>query len=179
MTCARCFKDLEEGSSFCRFCGIAIGTTPRAHQITRRPDEGRLGGVCAGLAAYFDTDVTLVRLAWVVLSIAPGLLLGGVLVYAICWILLPIATPEERYVYRGKRLTRSVADRQLAGVCGGLAEYLDVDSTIVRIVSAVLAIYPGAVIGGAIAYLIGWIVIPPSRSPIHVDTTPRSAESLP
>lgn len=179
MTCARCFKDLEEGSSFCRFCGAAVAATPRAGRITRLPDEGRLGGVCAGLAAYFDTDVTLVRLAWVILSIAPGLLLGGVIVYAICWILLPIATPQERYIYRGKRLTRAVADRQIAGVCGGLAEYLDVDSTIVRIVSVVLAIYPGAIIGGAVAYLIGWIVIPSSRSPIHVDTTPRSAESLP
>jgi phage shock protein PspC (stress-responsive transcriptional regulator) len=100
--------------------------------------------VCAGLAAYFDADVTLVRLAWVILSIVPGLLLGGVLVYAVCWILLPVATPDERRAYRGPRLTRSVTDRQVAGVCGGLAEYLGLDPTIVRILSVVLAIYPGA-----------------------------------
>lgn len=180
MTCARCLKELEDGSAFCRHCGAAVGSSaPQLRRLVRMPDEGRIGGVCAGLASYFDADVTLVRLAWVLLSIIPGILLGGVLVYAVCWILLPVAVPGERHTYRGHRLTRSVMDRQLAGVCGGLAEYLGVDSTVLRIVSVVLAIYPGMLIGGAIAYLIGWFVIPESQAPIRVDTTPRSAESHP
>ena len=178
LTCARCFKGIEDGSSFCRFCGAAVGTTPRARSFTRIPEEGQIGGVCAGLAACFDCDVTLIRLAWVILSIVPGLLLGGVLVYAVCWILLPVATRDERRAYHGPRLTRSVADRQIAGVCGGLAEYLGLDSTIVRILSVVLAIYPGAFIGGAIAYLIGWMVIPASQASLSAGTTSRSAESL-
>jgi phage shock protein PspC (stress-responsive transcriptional regulator) len=178
MTCARCFKELEDGSAFCRFCGAAVGAAPSVPRITRIPAEGQVGGVCAGLAAYFDADVTLIRLAWVILSIVPGLLLGGVLVYAVCWILLPVVTLDERRVYRGPRLTRSVADRHIAGVCGGLAEYIGLDSTIVRILSVVLAIYPGAFIGGAIAYLIGWMVIPASQPPLPAGTTPRSAESL-
>jgi phage shock protein PspC (stress-responsive transcriptional regulator) len=90
-----------------------------------------------------------------------------------------VAAPDERHVYRGPRLTRSVADRQIAGVCAGLADYLHLDPTIVRVASVVLAIYPGAIIGGVIAYLIGWIVIPANHSPMSADTTPRSAESLP
>jgi phage shock protein PspC (stress-responsive transcriptional regulator) len=179
MTCARCLKDLEEGSSFCRHCGAAVGRAPQVHRLVRLPREGRLGGVCAGLAAYFDTDVTLVRLAWIILSIVPGLFLGGVIAYAACWVLLPVGAPGDRLTYRGMRLTRSNADRQLAGVCGGLAEYLGVDSTIVRIVSVVLAIYPGAFVGGAIAYLIGWLIIPEGQTPMPVDTTRRNAESLP
>ena len=179
MTCGRCFKDIDDGSSFCRFCGAATGSRPHVRRITRIPEEGQIGGVCAGLASYFDADVTLIRLAWVILSIVPGLLLGGVLVYAVCWMLLPVATREERQLYRGPRLTRSVADRQIAGVCGGLAEYLGVDSTVVRIVSVVLAIYPGAIIGGGIAYVIGWMVIPARQAPMSAGTTPRSAESLP
>ena len=178
MTCARCFKELEDGSAFCRFCGAAVGAAPSVPRITRIPTEGQVGGVCAGLAAYFDADVTLIRLAWVILSIVPGLLLGGVLVYAVCWILLPVVTLDERPVYRGPRLTRSVADRQIAGVCGGLAEYLGLDSTIFRVLSVVLAIYPGAIIGGAMAYLIGWMVIPASQAPLPAGTTPRNAESL-
>jgi phage shock protein C len=178
MTCARCIKELEDGSAFCRFCGAEVGATPPVQRITRIPEEGQIGGVCVGLAAYLDADVTLVRLAWVILSIVPGLLLGGVLVYAVCWILLPVATPNERRGYRGPRLTRSIADRQIAGVCGGLAEYLGLDATLVRILSVVLAIYPGAIIGGAIAYLIGWMVIPASQAPLSAGTTPRSAESL-
>jgi phage shock protein PspC (stress-responsive transcriptional regulator) len=180
MTCVRCQKELEDGSSFCRFCGAAVGTTmPPTRRITRIPEEGQLGGVCAGLASYLDADVTLIRLAWIILSIVPGLLLGGVIVYAICWMLLPVANLEERHVYRGPRLTRSVADRQIAGVCAGVAEYLALDPTIVRVVSVVLAVYPGAIIGGVIAYLIGWMVIPASHAPMSAGTTPRSAESLP
>src|SRR5262245_16653917 len=151
MTCVRCQKELEDGSSFCRFCGAAVGSTRPAYRITRIPEEGQLGGVCAGLASYLDADVTLIRLAWVILSIVPGLVLGGVIVYAICWMLLPVATPEERHIYRGPRLTRSVADRQIAGVCGGLADYLHQDPLIVRVVAVVLAIYPGAIICGVVA----------------------------
>ena len=139
--------------------------------------DGRVAGVCVGIAQYLDTDVTLVRLAWIILSIAPGLLLGGVIVYVACWILVPEAGPGERQTYRGTRLTRSVTDRQIAGVCGGLAEYLGVDPMIVRVVAVVLAVYPGVVIGGIIAYLIGWFIIPESRVPMRVDTNPRSAES--
>ncbi len=179
MTCARCFKEIEDGSLYCRFCGAAVHTMPRARRVTRIPEEGQLGGVCAGLAAYLDADVTLIRLAWVILSIVPGLLVGGVLVYAACWVLLPVAMPETQRIYRGPRLTRSVSDRQIAGVCGGVAEYLDTDVTIIRIVTVVLAIYPGAIICGLIAYLIGWIVIPESQAPLSAGTTPRSVESLP
>jgi phage shock protein C len=177
MTCARCFKEIEEGSSFCRFCGAAVGTAPRAPRVTRIPEQGKIAGVCAGLASYLDTDVTLIRLAWVALSIVPGLLLGGLIVYVVCWILLPVASPDERHVYRGPRLTRSVTDHQLAGVCGGLAEYFNVDSTIVRVVWVILAIYPGVIIGGVIAYLIGWMIIPPNQAPYSAGTTSRSAEA--
>ena len=179
MTCARCFKEIEEGSSFCRFCGVAVGNAPRAARVTRLPDDGKIAGVCAGLAAYLDADVTLIRLAWVVLSIVPGLLVGGVLVYAVCWMLLPVAAPAERYTFRGPRLTRSVSDRQIAGVCGGLADYLNVDSTIVRVVWVVLSIYPGAIVCGVIAYLIGWMVIPSSDELLSAATTQRSAASHP
>src|SRR2546429_9893747 len=50
-------------------------TTPK--RLVRKPASGRLGGVCAGIADYLDTDVTLVRLLWVILSIVPGGFIGG------------------------------------------------------------------------------------------------------
>ena len=178
MTCARCLKELEDGSFFCRHCGAAVGSAPRTQRLVRVPEQGQVAGVCAGLAQYLDADVTLVRLLWVALSIVPGFLLGGIAVYAACWALLPIAEPSERQTYRGPRLSRSVKDRQIAGVCGGLAEYLGLDPTIVRVVSVILTIYPGAIIGGVVAYVIGWLVIPSGWS-MPVDTSPRSAESLP
>ena len=57
-----------------------------------------------------------------------------------------------------KRLYRSNTDRQLAGVCGGLGEYFDIDSTLIRLIIAVLAI--GGVGTGILFYIIAWIVIP-------------------
>ena len=57
-----------------------------------------------------------------------------------------------------KRLVRSRDDRMVAGVCGGVAEYLGIDATLVRILVVV-----GTVIGFGsliLAYLIGWVLIP-------------------
>jgi phage shock protein C len=56
-----------------------------------------------------------------------------------------------------KRLYRSVRDRRIAGVAGGIAEYFNVDPTLVRL-GWLLAIF--IIGGGLLAYLIAWIVIP-------------------
>jgi len=55
-----------------------------------------------------------------------------------------------------KKLYRS-KNKWLAGVAGGIAEYFNVDPTIVRVVWLVLALAYGV---GLLAYLIGWLVIP-------------------
>jgi phage shock protein PspC (stress-responsive transcriptional regulator) len=60
---------------------------------------------------------------------------------------------------------RSQTDRRIAGVCGGLAEYLSLDSTIVRLAWVVLSIYPGAIICGVLAYILAWFVIPTAPAP--------------
>jgi len=116
--------------------------------------------VCAGLAAYLDADVTWIRLAWVILSIVPGVFIGGVIAYLAAWLLIPAAGPQDIYSFAGARLIRSETDKKIAGVCGGIAEYLGVDATLVRLVTVVLAIYPGAVIGGLVAYVIAWFIVP-------------------
>jgi phage shock protein C len=54
-------------------------------------------------------------------------------------------------------LSRPVSDRMLAGVAAGIARYLDVDATVVRIVLAVLAVAGGI---GVPLYLIGWLLMP-------------------
>jgi phage shock protein C len=56
-----------------------------------------------------------------------------------------------------KRLYRSRENRVIAGVCGGLAEYLDVDPVLVRLI-AVLLLFVGG--GSLIAYILGMIIIP-------------------
>lgn len=56
-----------------------------------------------------------------------------------------------------KKLYRSRADRKLAGVCAGLAEYFDVDPTIVRVLFVLLALAGGP---GLIFYIILALIIP-------------------
>ena len=58
----------------------------------------------------------------------------------------------------GKRLFRS-NDRMLGGVCSGLAEYFDLDPTLVRVAYALLTLL--TVFSGVIVYIIMWIIIPP------------------
>ena len=57
-----------------------------------------------------------------------------------------------------RRLYRSKEQRLLLGVCGGIAEYFDVDPTIVRVLFVIAALAAGP---GILAYLIMAIVIPP------------------
>ena len=159
MTCVKCQRDIEAESSYCRFCGAPVRPEESQRRFVRLPDEGKIAGVCAGLAAYFDVDVTVVRLVWVILSIVPGVFIGGLVAYIAAWILTPVARPQDHVLPVG-RLARSETDKQIAGVCGGLADFFGVDSTIVRLAAVILAIYPGAIIGGVVAYLIAWFIMP-------------------
>lgn len=56
-----------------------------------------------------------------------------------------------------KRLTLSSTDKKLAGVCGGISEYLGMDPTIVRVLWVVFTLMGGS---GIIAYLIAMILMP-------------------
>jgi phage shock protein C len=134
-------------------------------KLCRRSTRGRIAGVCAGIAEYLDADVTLVRLAWVILSIVPGGFVGGLVAYVAAWAVMPDASEPEPADTGRRRLTRSVVDRKLAGICGGIAEYLAVDSTAVRVAWIVLTIVPGAVVLGLVAYLVAWFIMPASPAP--------------
>jgi|SRR5580693_9328435 phage shock protein PspC (stress-responsive transcriptional regulator) len=55
------------------------------------------------------------------------------------------------------QLRRSTDDKMLAGVAGGIARYLDVDATLVRVAIAALTLLTGA---GAALYIAAWLLIP-------------------
>ena len=57
-----------------------------------------------------------------------------------------------------KKLYRSQKDKKIAGVCAGLAEYFNIDPTIVRIIFIILLL-PGG-FPGLIPYLILWAIVP-------------------
>lgn len=56
-----------------------------------------------------------------------------------------------------KRLYRSRESRMIAGVCGGLGEYFDMDPTLVRLILVTAALVGGS---GLLAYILAWIIIP-------------------
>lgn len=165
MTCLQCAREIESDSVFCRYCGAPVTTAqPSTRRLVRLPDDGKLAGVCAGLASHFGVDVTFIRLAWVLLSIVPGGLVGGLIVYVVAWAIMP-AAPGRVTPPAGRQLRRSATDAVIAGVCGGIAEYLQVDSTIVRLVWAVLSIVPGAIVLGVLAYVVAWMIMPRADAP--------------
>lgn len=60
-----------------------------------------------------------------------------------------------------KRLYRSKKDKMLTGICGGIAEYFDVDPSLVRIATVLLCLYAGT---GLLVYIIAAIIIPEDPS---------------
>ncbi len=56
-----------------------------------------------------------------------------------------------------KTLRRSRTDKFLGGVCGGVAEYLNMDPTLVRILTVVITLFTGVPI---VAYLVAWLIMP-------------------
>jgi len=62
-------------------------------------------------------------------------------------------------------LQRPRENRRIAGVCAGLAEYLDLDVTLVRLLWAVISVMTG-IFPGIIAYLVAWIVMP--EAPLYL-----------
>ena len=79
----------------------AAGTEPRdtRRKMYRDPDDKRIGGVCSGLSYYFDVDVTLIRVLFIIALIAG---LSGFWIYVILWIAIPEATSAaEKCEMRG------------------------------------------------------------------------------
>jgi phage shock protein C len=73
-----------------------------------------------------------------------------------------------------KRLYRSRSERMLAGVCGGIGDYFDVDPTVIRLLFVVFALVIG---GGILLYIILLILVPlepETAEPVEVVTTEDS-----
>lgn len=68
----------------------ATGAANETRTFYRHPTEKRLGGVCGGIADYFDSDPTLVRLLWAGTALVT--LGGSLVVYGLLWLLLPVGS---------------------------------------------------------------------------------------
>jgi len=77
-----------------------------------------------------------------------------------------------------KRLMRSSVDCKIAGVCGGLAEYLGADPTAVRLIWVLIFFFTG-IVPGALAYLVAWIVMPQAPYPVVVAAPHQAPAAAP
>jgi phage shock protein C len=55
-------------------------------RLYRSRNDRKLAGVCGGIAEYYGWDPTLVRVAWVVLTLLGG---SGILIYLVMWLVMP------------------------------------------------------------------------------------------
>ncbi len=71
-----------------------------------------------------------------------------------------------------KKLYRLIGDRKLAGVCGGLAQYLGIDVTVCRLATVGITLVTG-VAPGLLTYLFAWIIMPvePAPPPVAYDAS--------
>ena len=134
----------------------------------RQPISGRklfrderkkiLGGVCSGLAHYFNIDPVWPRILFALLAFATY---GGLLVaYIILWIIIPPSETLEDET-SVKKMYRDKDNRVIGGVASGLAAFWGIDSTVVRVLFIGMTIFGGL---GLLVYIIMWIALPEART---------------
>ena len=165
MICQKCQKEIADGSNFCYYCGAStapaggpVATPPSGEprRLFRSVTDRKLGGVCAGLAEYMDMDISLVRVLAAISIFFYGV---GLMAYLVAWIVIPEAPPgaEVQPAAPSRRLHRSVNDRKIGGVCGGVAEFLDADPSIIRIIWLISILLFGS---GLFLYILLWFILP-------------------
>ena len=122
--------------------------------------DKKLCGLCAGIGNYFDLDPTFIRIAITFLTLITALFPMFV-IYLVMSLVVPQAPDDYVEVNNGRILTRGV-DKKISGVCSGYAEYFGVDTTIVRLIFAILLIFVG---GGFWLYLISLLFMPTFHTP--------------
>lgn len=124
-------------------------------RIYKERFDKKVAGVCGGLAQYFQIDSSIIRLAWVFLSIVTGGIF--VLIYLLLAFLFPKG-PKSYVVANYKKLYRSRKDRRIAGVCGGIGKYLRIDPNIIRLIFIVVTFMTAMI--PVVLYLVGSYIIP-------------------
>ena len=150
-------------------------TDTTTKRLFRDENHKILGGVCSGVANYFNIDPVVIRiLAIIFFSVA-------LIPYIVIWIVVP-STATQVIGSTRKRLFRDTDNKRIAGVCSGIAQYFGVSTKLVRILFLLpfisiafrmhnwfgwsfphflsLSFSPAA----TISYIILWILVPEAKS---------------
>jgi len=150
----------------------------RPERFYRDENNKLIGGVCAGLANYFNIDKLVVRILFILFTLGFGF---SFIIYLILWVAIPSTASEKIGSYR-KRLFRDPESKLIGGVCSGLASYFGIHVWIPRLLFIIpflsfvtnwnhwgafnfpnfinLSFSPGAVL----IYIILWLIIPEAVS---------------
>src|SRR5450631_3332503 len=87
MYCNYCGKAIQDDANLCPYCGRRIGAVAGRQKLMRSRSDRKVAGVCAGFAEYFDLDVSLVRVVWLIAALLPPGV--SLIAYVVAWIVMP------------------------------------------------------------------------------------------
>ena len=104
MYCNYCGKVIQDDAQHCAYCGKRVGAVAARKKLIRPRVGRKIAGVCLGFSEYFDLDVSLMRVVWLLAAVLSGG--AGVIAYVIAWIvmpgepeLLPATPPNAEHVH--------------------------------------------------------------------------------
>jgi phage shock protein PspC (stress-responsive transcriptional regulator) len=129
----------------------------KSKKLYRDANSQVLGGVASGLGNYFEIDPIWTRLALIALLCTGPVV---IIAYLILWIVLP-ESHEQKNTPPYRKLYRNPDDKFISGVSGGLAAYLHLDVTLLRVLFALSILLGGF---GIVAYIILWVITPEAKT---------------
>lgn len=130
----------------------------KVKKLYRSKHDKMIAGVCGGLGSYLKLDPTIIRLIMIFVCIFTAII-PLLIAYIIAALIIPIEPAESPLNLNYQKLYRSVKDRKIAGICGGIGALTKMDPVFLRLLMLFLCVVT-AVFPLILAYLIGWIIIP-------------------
>ena len=148
--------------------------------------EGKFLGVCAGIADFVGVEIWMIRLGFIISVIFGGWFM--IPAYFIAWFFMDKDQSNNlgenlkkfkanttinhfRNVDYKKKLYKNSKERKILGVCAGVADYLEVDVTVVRIITVLAMLIPGSVV--ILAYFIAYFILDDKPETRYIPKNPE------